>query len=172
MKKKGKSPIILFLRMPSFLRYDSGMKKVSVICFLLPALLGFAACTFQTKHRGYIFPEDSDARAASVKTTAQLEDKFGAPQAKTVYGDRPVWIYYGADENYHGPFPLTYDNKTVLLAWINGGNVVKTKILRGDDLPNVKIADGETDIPAAIELNALEELVNNVGRFKPAGLGQ
>ncbi len=129
------------------------------------------ACTFQTKHRGYIFPDDLDAQASGIKTTAALQEKFGSPQAKTINGDS-VWIYYGVDENYHGPLSLTYDNKIVLLAWVNDGAVVQTKILRDADLPDVLLANGETEIPAAIELNALEELFNNVGRFKPAGLGQ
>lgn len=129
------------------------------------------ACTFQTKHRGYVFPDDLDKQAAGIKTTTQLQEKFGSPQVKTINGDL-VWIYYGTDENYHGPLPLSYDEKTVMLAWVNGDSVTKTKILRNDELPDVIIADGETPIPAAIELNALEELVNNVGRFKPAGLGQ
>ncbi len=130
-----------------------------------------AGCTFQTKHRGYVFPSDLDSVAASIKTTAQLEDKIGAPQAKTLYGD-PVWIYYGADENMRGPLPVTYGNRTVLLAWVRGNRVIRTQVLRDADLPRVKIADGETQIPAAIELNAIEELFNNIGRFSPAGLGQ
>jgi outer membrane protein assembly factor BamE (lipoprotein component of BamABCDE complex) len=144
------------------------MKKIFAICCLIIAA---AACTFQTKHRGYVFPENLEAEIASVKTTAGLEDKLGSPQVKTVYGDQ-VWVYYGADENYHGPFPVTYDNRTVLLAWVSGGKITKTKILRDADLPDVEPAPGETQIPAAIELNALQELFNNVGRFTPAGLGQ
>ena len=143
------------------------MKKIIAICSLLIA----CACTFQTKHRGYVFPEDLDAEVSGIKTTAQLEDKFGSPMAKTINGDT-VWIYYGADENYHGPFPLTYDDKTALLAWVDGKNVTKIQVLRDKDLPDVSIDGDETPIPAAIELNALEELFNNVGRFSPAGLGQ
>lgn len=142
------------------------MKKILLICSIF-----LAACTFQTKHRGYVFPSDLDDVASSIRTTAALRDKIGAPQAKTLYGDE-VWIYYGADENYRGPLPKTYDNRTVLLAWVRGSRVVKTQILRDADLPTVKIADGETQIPAAIELNAVEELFNNIGRFSPAGLGQ
>lgn len=130
-----------------------------------------AACTFQTKHRGYVFPSDLDGEITSVKTTRDLTDKIGMPQVKTMYGDE-IWIYYGADENYRGPLPHTFDNRTVLLAWVKGNNVSQIKILHDDDLPNVKIADGETEIPAAIELNALQELFNNIGRFSPAGLGQ
>lgn len=130
-----------------------------------------SACTFQTKHRGYVFPDDLESKIATVKTTAQLEDLIGSPQVKTVYGDE-VWIYYGADENYHGPFPLTYDNKTVLMAWVDGRRVTQTKILHDDELPDVKIDGDETEIPAAIELNAMQELFNNIGRFSPAGLGQ
>jgi len=140
--------------------------------FLLPILLiAVSACTFQTKHRGYVFPTTLESDVASIKTVAQLEDKISNPQVKTVHGDE-VWIYYGADENYRGPFPVTYDNRTVLLAWVNGNRVTRTQILHDADLPIVRPAPGETQIPAAIELNALEELFNNIGRFSPAGLGQ
>ena len=134
-------------------------------------MLGLTACTFQTRHRGYVFPEDLETRVANIKTTAQLQDEIGDPQTRTVYGDE-VWIYYSADENLHGPFPTTYDNKKVLLVWVNGKKVLKTRILNDQDLENIKMADGETKIPAAIELNAFEELFNNIGRFSPAGLGQ
>ena len=100
-----------------------------------------------------------------------MQDQIGAPLAKTVYGD-DVWIYYGLDENYRGPLPLKYDNKTVLLAWVRGNQVVKTQILHDDDLEKIAMDDDETQIPAAIELNALQELFNNIGRFSPAGMGQ
>ena len=142
------------------------MKKI-----LLVLMIVLSACTFQTKHRGYVFPEDLESRVASIKTTAQLQEEIGDPQTRTIYGDE-VWVYYSADENMRGPLPVTYDNKTVLLAWVRGGQVVKTQILHDEDLKDVELADGETNIPAAIELNAMEELFNNIGRFSPAGLGQ
>lgn len=130
-----------------------------------------AACTFQNKHRGYVFPPDLETEVAKIKTTSQLTQEIGSPQAKTIYGDE-VWIYYGVDENYRGPLPLKYDNKTVLLAWVNGKTVTDIEVLRDVDLPKVIISEDETQIPAAIELNALQELFNNIGRFSPAGLGQ
>lgn len=142
------------------------MKKIVLISLIL-----LSACTFQTKHRGYVFPTDLDAQVATIKTVKQLEDKIGSPQVKTMHGDT-VWVYYGADENYRGPLPVTYSNKTVLLAWVKNGRVTKTQILHDPDLPNVIIDEEETQIPAAIELNAIEELFNNIGRFSPAGLGQ
>ena len=143
------------------------MKRI----ILILCCIAMAGCTFQTKHRGYVFPDDLESRVANIKTTAHLEQEIGSPQVKTVHGDT-VWVYYGADENYHGPLPLTYDNKTVLLAWVRGGAVTKTQILRDNELPDIRIDSDETDIPAAIELNALQELFNNIGRFSPAGLGQ
>ena len=142
------------------------MKK---ILFLLALVM--ASCSLQTKHRGYVFPENLEERLANIKTTTQLQDEIGDPQTRTIYGDE-VWVYYSADESLHGPFPTTYDNKKVLLVWVNGKKVLKTKVLTDQDLENVKVADGETKIPAAIELNAFEELFNNIGRFSPAGLGQ
>lgn len=143
------------------------MKKIYII--LLMALV--CGCTFQTRHRGYVFPDDLDSKISVIKTTRQLSDEIGDPQTRTIFGDE-VWVYYGADENLRGPFPTTYDNKTVLLVWVRGGNIIRTRILRDADLDDIKIADGETEIPAAIELNALQELFNNIGRFSPAGLGQ
>lgn len=142
------------------------MKKILIIL-----TMALTACTFQTKHRGYVFPPDLESEIADIKTTTQLTKEIGLPQVKTIYGDE-VWIYYGADENYRGPLPLKYDNKTVLLAWVNGKNVTDIKVLRDVDLPDVMISEDETPIPAAIELNALQELFNNIGRFSPAGLGQ
>lgn len=138
------------------------------ILFILALL---SACTFQTKHRGYVFPINLETVVADVKTTTQLEDVLGAPQVKTIHGEE-VWVYFGADENYRGPLAQTYTNETVLLVWVKGKRVVKTQILHDSDLPDVVIAEGETEIPAAIELNAIEELFNNIGRFSPAGLGQ
>ena len=142
------------------------MKKILLICAVI-----LSACTFQTKHRGYVFPENLENKLANVKTTTALIDAIGAPQVKTVYGD-DVWVYYGADENYRGPLAPTFTNETVLLVWVRGNRVLKTQILHDVDLPDIEIADGETPIPAAIELNAIEELFNNIGRFSPAGLGQ
>ncbi|MBD5391485.1 hypothetical protein HDR66_01615 [bacterium] len=142
------------------------MKKILIILAIFAS-----ACTFQTKHRGYVFPSDLDTRVEKIKTVRELNENIGAPQVKTIYGDE-IWVYYGADENYRGPLPHTFDNKTVLLAWVRGDNITKIQVLHDDDLPDVKIADGETEIPAAIELNALQELFNNIGRFTPAGLGQ
>lgn len=142
------------------------MKKV-VLFFSLAV----AACTFQTKHRGYVFPPNIEEVVTEIKTTNQLTQEIGSPQVKTMYGDE-VWIYYGVDENYRGPLPLKYDNKTVLLAWVNGNKVKNVQVLHDEDLPKVVISEDETPIPAAIELNALQELFNNIGRFSPAGLGQ
>lgn len=143
------------------------MKKALIVLFC--AII--SACALQTKHRGYVLPPDLEQQINSVKTVNQLRNLVGDPQTKTMYGEE-VWIYYSATENFRGPLSHTYDDKTVLLAWVKNGQVIKTKILHDDDLPNIKIAAGETDIPAAIELNAFEELFNNVGRFSPAGLGQ
>lgn len=146
------------------------MKKLSIL-FSLCFMLSLGACTFQTKDRGYVFPEDTAAKMAAAKTSADLEREFGSPAARTIYG-KPVWIYYGAVENYRGPFPLTWDNRQVMLVWVDNGKVTAAKILKDADLPDISIADGATPIPAEIRLNAFQELINNIGRFTPAGLGQ
>jgi hypothetical protein len=143
------------------------MKKTIIFFAIL-----CSACTFQTKHRGFVFPDDLKSEISKSKTTDDLEKSIGSPQTKTILGD-PVWIYYGLDENYHGPFPVTYDNKTALLVWSSkDGKITKTKILKDKDLPDIQLDSDETKIPAAVELNAVEELINNIGRFTPSGLAQ
>lgn len=144
--------------------------KLDVI-IMFSGFLMLSACTFQTKHRGYVFPMNLESKIENIKTTTALVDEIGMPQVKTIYGDE-VWVYFGADENYRGPLAPTFTDETVLLVWVKGGRILKTQVLYDVDLPDVKIADGETKIPAAIELNAIEELFNNIGRFSPAGLGQ
>ena len=140
------------------------MKKIIyLLCFVV-----LFACTFQVKHRGYIFPKDFENSINSIKTTKQLKDIFGSPLVKTIYGQN-VWVYAGTDENYRGPFKEKYTNTTVLFALVHGNNIIKMKILKDKDLPKIKINDDETQVPNAIDLNAFEELFNNIGRFKPAG---
>lgn len=148
------------------------MKKIVGLGFLFIALCFVSACTFQTKYRGYVFPENLESEISDIKTADSLTQKMGSPQIKTIYGNN-IWIYYGAEENYHGPLPLTWDNKKALIVWMDkGGNITNKKIMNDADFKDTEIADGETKIPAAIELNALQELFNNIGRFSPAGLGQ
>ena len=131
-----------------------------------------SGCVLQTKHRGFIFPSDIETIVAGAKTTRDLETTLGSPQARTAHGG-DVWIYYGADENYRGPLPLTYDNKKALLVWADkSGKITKRRILTDADFPDVRIDGNETPIPAVIELNVFEEMINNIGRFTPAGLGQ
>ena len=47
------------------------MKKIFVL-FLL--ILG--ACALQTKHRGYVFPDDLESKVATIKTTKQLQEEL------------------------------------------------------------------------------------------------
>lgn len=143
------------------------MKKL-LILFMTVLVMG---CTFQTKHRGYVFPDDLNTKLEKITNVSDLISEIGMPQSKTIHGDE-VWIYYGADENYRGPLAPTFDNETVLLVWVRGNQIVKKQILHDKDLPDIVIDENETQIPAAIELNAIEELFNNIGRFTPAGLGQ
>ena len=143
------------------------MKRL-LILFMTVLVIG---CTFQTKHRGYVFPDNLEAKLEKITNVSDLVSEIGMPQSKTIHGDE-VWIYYGADENYRGPLAPTFTDETVLLAWVHGNRVLKTKVLHDADLPDIKIAEGETEIPAAIELSAIEELFNNIARFSPAGLGQ
>lgn len=125
-------------------------------------------CTFKTKHRGFVFPDDFETKISNIKTIDKLKKDFGDPQVSTVFGNK-IYIYYSVDENYRGPFPIKYNNKKALLVWAKGNKITQTKILNNDDFKNVQIKSGETKIPQEIKLNAIEELFNNIGRFKPAG---
>ncbi|MDR2685819.1 MAG: hypothetical protein LBB23_03560 [Rickettsiales bacterium] len=136
---------------------------------LLFAFLLLFACTTQTKQRGYIFPDNTEKLLAESKTQKDIERNFGSPGATTIYGGMN-WIYYGSDENYRGPFPLTYDNRRALIVRFDAkNNVVSSRLLADKDFPrSPKNSDNETPVPAAIELNMFQELIKNVGRYKPS----
>ncbi len=143
------------------------MKKFLLITL---ALISVCGCTTNTKHRGYIFPSDIDNVVETLKTRDDVQQKLGNPSAQTIYG-KPLWIYYGYDENYRGPLPLKYDNKQVLLIQFNGEIVTSKKILTDTDLPDDFCMDSdETAVPGAVDLNMFEELFNNIGRFSPSGI--
>ena len=110
------------------MKVQSSKFKVQMLFMALCVLL--SACTFQTKHRGYVFPKTIDEDISSIKTTAQLIDAVGAPQTKTLYGDE-VWIYYGADENYRGPLKHTFTDKTVLLVGSENTSSARQRFAKG-----------------------------------------
>lgn len=141
--------------------------KLQILSILLIATL--FACTTQTKPRGFIFPENAQQLLAASKTQADIKRNFGDPGATTLAGGN-WWIYYGMDENYRGPFPLKYDNRRAMLVKFDANKrVVESRLLTDADLPAApKISDKSTPIPAEIDLNMFEELIMNVGRFKPA----
>ena len=103
------------------------------------------------------------------------EDKYGFTP---VTEESPLVMIEYSSPNTNKPLHLGHVRNNLLgfslsqILAADGNRVVKTQILHDADLPDVKISDGETEIPAAIELNAIEELFNNIGRFSPAGLGQ
>ncbi|MDR0448935.1 MAG: outer membrane protein assembly factor BamE [Rickettsiales bacterium] len=159
--KKNKVPLLCKSSPPA-----EGWPKAGVVLFLIAFAL--SACTTQTKHRGYIFPDDAAELLASAKTQRDVERAFGSPNAATLYGG-DWWIYYGMDENYRGPFPLMYDNRRALIVQFDEKRNVKfAKIYEDSELPKApRASTDETEVPAAIELNMFQELINNVGRFKP-----
>ncbi|MCL2629458.1 MAG: hypothetical protein FWD33_02085 [Alphaproteobacteria bacterium] len=137
--------------------------------FLLPFFL--LSCATQTRPRGYVFPENAAELAAAAKTQADIERAFGSPGATSLHGGR-YWIYYSMDENLRGPFPLKYDNRRALIVKMDDrGKVLFAKLLEEKDFPKTpKPSNDATPVPAAIELNMFQELINNIGRFTPGGV--
>lgn len=143
------------------------MKKL----FIISLTILISACCIHSKERGYMFPENLETIITESKTKADLEKSLGTPSAQSSFGES-VWIYYGYREKFHGPFPHTYDNKKALIVEFNKDKIKSTKILNDEDFSEIAMDSDKTKIPGSIDLNFLEELVGNVGRFSPSGIGQ
>jgi outer membrane protein assembly factor BamE (lipoprotein component of BamABCDE complex) len=146
-------------------------KSIATRFILIGLTVALSACATQTKHRGFIFPENASELLAKSKTQSDIEKNFGSPSTASIYGTK-TWIYYSSDENYRGPLPIKYDNRQVMVVQFNDNKTIKNAEIYDDKtLPNAtpKIIDETTPVPAAIDLNMFQELIQNVGRFKPAG---
>ncbi len=143
------------------------MKKLLIISLTIL----ISACCIYSKDRGYMFPENLDTIINESKTKSDLKNTLGTPSAESSFGE-DVWIYYGFREKFHGPFPHSYDNRKALIVEFNKDKIQSTRILNDQDFTEISMDSDKTAIPGAIELNFLEELVGNVGRFTPSGVGQ
>ncbi|CAA7617834.1 outer membrane protein assembly factor BamE [Magnetospirillum sp. UT-4] len=127
--------------------------------------LAAAACSPTLDVRGNIPDSDALARITPGKTTRdEVQTLLGTPSATSVFGDES-WQYISAKSETVAFFKPKFTERTVISITFSRDGVVKDVAARGlEDGQDLELVDRETPT-AGKELNILEQLLGNVGRF-------
>lgn len=128
-------------------------------------MLGTAACTPSVDVRGNLPTPEVLSQIQVGKTTRdEVQSLLGTPSATATFGDES-WQYISSRTETVAFFkPELKDRKAISISFDRNG-VVKEMVTRGmNDGITVQSVDRETPT-AGKEMNILEQLVGNVGKF-------
>ena len=131
--------------------------------FLFALIL--AACSPIQAQRGQIV-SDEQLEKIVVGTTAKPEvlAMVGTPTTKGTF-DENRWFYVGEDTKQSGiHHPKTLDRRVVAIIFDDLGVVTDKRVLNLDDGQDVAMNENKTEVLSK-ELNILQQLIGNVGRF-------
>lgn len=133
------------------------------------ALATLNACTPVVKTHGNIVTADLETEIKPNETTrSDILAMFGSPTTKSVLSDL-VWYYIGEQTEQTAFFRPDVVERNVLKVTFNMDETVeKVEVLNKDDGQSIYIIDRTTPTSGR-KLNALQQILGNVGRFTPDG---
>gem|GEM_PF-3975546 len=140
------------------------MKKIyNIIGFLLMASC-LTACLKSTSWHGYNFDEQKIAQLKEKSTTQEkVIEVLGSPSLTSTYGDT-VYFYIGSElQRVAFLSPKISKYKVMKIAFHNG-KISEISHFQESDLRKLKIIGERTRIKGN-EVNAIEQLIGNIGRF-------
>jgi outer membrane protein assembly factor BamE (lipoprotein component of BamABCDE complex) len=140
------------------------MNKIYKSIALLLMASCLSACLKSTSWHGYNFDEQKIALLKENSTTQkEVIDILGSPSLSATYGE-PVYFYISSElQRVAFLDPKVSKYKVMQIAFHNG-KVSKISHFQGTDLRKLKIIAERTRIKGN-EVNALEQLIGNIGRF-------
>ncbi len=141
------------------------------LALLCAALAGCSLVAPTRTTRGNLV--DADALKELVPGTSTRADAtalLGSPTAHATFDDN-TWIYIGqVTRTRVGQLPGVDKQQVVVLDFDPGGTLRHERLLDKHDSYDVSMASGATRSPGS-EASFLQQLLGNVGRFSPGGLG-
>lgn len=133
--------------------------------------IGLAGCTPQFSNHGYIPPpEDLEQIEVGSDTRETVAEKVGVPVSSGVLNDSGYY-YVRMRTRAIGPLaPQEIDRQVVAISFSSNGivqNVERFGLERGQVVP---LERRVTSSPVS-DASFLRQLLGNIGRFNPAGLG-
>ncbi|NNE54268.1 MAG: outer membrane protein assembly factor BamE [Sulfitobacter sp.] len=138
---------------------------------LLSAALSLSACAPQFSNHGYIPPqEDLEQIVVGSDTAETVADKIGIPQSSGVLSNSGYY-YVRMRTRSIGPFaPQEIDRQVLAISFAENGvvqNIERFGLERGQVVP---LERRVTSSPVS-DKSFIRQLLGNLGRFNPAGLG-
>lgn len=150
-------------------RHRSGKAAASAIALGLAMTVG--ACTAQYQNHGYIPPQDDlDQIQIGQDTRDSVAEKVGVPASSGVLNNSGYY-YVRMRQRSFGPLPKReVEREVVAISFTQNGiveNVERFGLERGQVVP---LSRRVTSSPVSNK-TFLRQLLGNLGRFNPAGLG-
>ncbi|MEO0389632.1 MAG: outer membrane protein assembly factor BamE [Pseudomonadota bacterium] len=133
--------------------------------------LALSACSATFRNHGYIPPaEDLDQLVVGIDTRASVEEIVGSPGASgaTDGGD---YYYVRSRMRTFGPFePQVIERQVLAISFDSAGVMQNIERFGLEDGRVVRLQSRVTDSGVS-DQTFLRQLIGNIGRFSPAGLG-
>jgi outer membrane protein assembly factor BamE (lipoprotein component of BamABCDE complex) len=149
------------------------MKKLTPLSFALVAAIGLAAgCTKTVDLRGNLPPADQLALIKVGTTTRdEVQTYLGTPSNVTPFGDE-TWHYISSTTEQEAFFKPELVERKVITVVFDRAGIVRAMETKGlADGKDVTPVDRETPT-AGKDLNLLQQLIGNVGRFSKSPEGK
>ncbi len=148
--------------------------RIAPVLRLAPLLLALASCSFfdaRDVSRGQkITAEQLRELIPGTSTRADAASLLGSPTARAAFDDN-TWIYISQQTRTRvARLPGVDQQDVVTLTFNQAGTLKSVRTLTRDDAKSVAMQSGATPSPGS-EASFLGELLGNVGRFTPGGLG-
>ncbi len=143
------------------------MKKL----FILSLVLFMSGCGTKVLNKGKIFTDDEKVAFEKVNSKTDVLKELGTPSATTMFGKDETWIYFGSVMRQTAFLNPYYEKYELNLLTFKDGKIQNRQTLTLKDKRNIHFDKSSTPIENAVELNPVEELFNNIGRFStmPSG---
>jgi len=144
--------------------------KFYISILVLSLSLSAAACTNIEERHGATLKPSTIQKIEPNFTKNQVVSLLGSPSTKSSYGEE-IWYYISNNQKRNIVTDNELKDQEVLSVYFNENDKVYNVETYGlVDAKNIAFSDRKTPT-AGHELTAIEQLLGNVGRFTPAGLG-
>ena len=145
--------------------------KASMAAAALVCVVGLSACQPQFRNHGYIPPEeDLQSIVVGADTKDTVAEKVGVPASAGVLNNSGYY-YVRMRTRTLGPLaPKEIDRQVVAISFSEGGvvqNIERFGLEKGQVVP---LEQRVTSSPIS-DKSFIRQLLGNIGRFNPAGLG-
>lgn len=153
------------------MRMSSRSRQIAKRASVVALVVALGACTPQFSNHGYIPPqEELDQIKVGADTRASVAEKVGVPASSGVLTEGGYY-YVRSRKRAIGPLPVReIERQVVAISFSSNGvvqNVERFGLERGQVVP---LARRVTSSPVSNQ-SFLRQLLGNIGRLGPAGLG-